>query len=273
LRDRLRLGGARLGVPIGVLLLAAVLVGVWAASRVFESDRAAGSGSAADTGGGAVTAPNIPGVAAEKARTLSGGAYRAQVWAPASARQRPHVSAPSVGKVPVRTPEGTDNIVLALEERPDETGQLWVRVRLAVRPNGRAGWVPRQSLGPYEVLRARLTIDLDRFRATLYKRGKRVFSARVGIGTSAAPTPRGEFYIRNKLTKYSNAFYGPIAFGTSAHSPTLTDWPAGGFVGIHGTNRPDLIPGRISHGCIRMANADILRLARLLEPGTPLRIT
>ena len=43
-------------------------------------------------------------------------------------------------------------------------------------------------------------------------------------------------------------------------------------MGIHGTNEPELIPGRISHGCIRLRNADILRLARLLPVGTPLEI-
>ncbi|CAA9524883.1 MAG: Protein erfK/srfK precursor, partial [uncultured Solirubrobacteraceae bacterium] len=46
----------------------------------------------------------------------------------------------------------------------------------------------------------------------------------------------------------------------------------GGFVGIHGTDRPDLIPGRVSHGCIRMRNPDILRLGRLMPVGTPVVI-
>ena len=52
----------------------------------------------------------------------------------------------------------------------------------------------------------------------------------------------------------------------------LTDWPAGGFVGIHGTDHPQLIPGHISHGCIRMRNHDILALAKLMPLGTPLTI-
>ena len=97
--------------------------------------------------------------------------------------------------------------------------------------------------------------------------------APVGVGTPDAPTPPGEFYVRNKLTRYRSPAYGPVAFGTSARSPTLTDWPAGGFVGIHGTDRPDLLPGRVSHGCIRMRNADILRLERLMPVGTPLTIS
>ena len=66
--------------------------------------------------------------------------------------------------------------------------------------------------------------------------------------------------------------YGPWAFGTSAYSDTLTDWPGGGVVGIHGTNQPQLIPGRPSHGCVRVPNPKIRRLAELMPIGTPIRI-
>ncbi len=93
---------------------------------------------------------------------------------------------------------------------------------------------------------------------------------------SASRTGRrrpGQFYIRDKLTNFNNPFYGPIAFGTSARSAVLTDWPGGGFVGVHGTNEPDLIPGYISHGCIRMKNDAIIKLAKLMTVGTPLTIT
>jgi len=43
-------------------------------------------------------------------------------------------------------------------------------------------------------------------------------------------------------------------------------------VGIHRTNQPELIPGRPSHGCIRIRNPAIIRLARLMPIGTPVRI-
>jgi len=38
---------------------------------------------------------------------------------------------------------------------------------------------------------------------------------------------------------------------------------------IHGTNRPELIGGFVSHGCIRMYNSDIRELYRLVDVGTP----
>ena len=46
----------------------------------------------------------------------------------------------------------------------------------------------------------------------------------------------------------------------------------GGVIGIHGTNQPNLIPGRPSHGCVRLRNASILKLSRLMPLGTPLLI-
>jgi lipoprotein-anchoring transpeptidase ErfK/SrfK len=67
------------------------------------------------------------------------------------------------------------------------------------------------------------------------------------------------------------SFYGPVAFGTSAYSP-VSDRPGGGVVGIHGTDRPELIPGRPSHGCVRLRNGDVKRLARLMPVGTPVRV-
>ena len=108
--------------------------------------------------------------------------------------------------------------------------------------------------------------------ATLKRSGKVVFKTRVGVGKSYWPTPRGEFYVRDKLTNFNNPFYGPLAFGISARSAVLTDWPGGGYVGIHGTNEPRIIPGRISHGCIRLRNPAILALGRLMPVGTPVSI-
>jgi L,D-transpeptidase catalytic domain len=197
------------------------------------------------------------------------------LWAPVArptrARLAPGRARGVVGRLEAWTPEGTKNIVLVLERAVKVSG-VWVRIRLPVLPNGTTGWVPRDALGGYVAVRTQLLVERDRFRATLMRDGRVVFRAPVGVGKPQWPTPVGTFYIRNKLTKYGSPFYGPVAFGTSARSAVLTDWPAGGFVGIHGTDRPDLLPGRVSHGCIRMRNADILRLAGLMPVGTPVII-
>lgn len=53
----------------------------------------------------------------------------------------------------------------------------------------------------------------------------------------------------------------------------LTTFQGGdAIIGIHGTNRPDLIGGDVSAGCIRVANDVITRLAKTLPLGTPVEI-
>jgi hypothetical protein len=197
-------------------------------------------------------------------------------WAPVLRvvvpRRAPSEAAATLAPLETETPEKTTNIVLALGHREDSRGRPWVRVRLPVLPNNTTGWVPRDALGGYVEVDTHLVVDLERFTATLFEHGTPVFRTSVGVGRPAWPTPRGHFYVRNKLSGFENPFYGPVAFGTSARSPVLTDWPAGGFVGIHGTNRPDLLPGRVSHGCIRLRNEDILALARVMPVGTPVTI-
>jgi lipoprotein-anchoring transpeptidase ErfK/SrfK len=196
----------------------------------------------------------------------------ATVLQPTVVRSEPRDDASAATTLETATPEGTANIVLILGRARDAEGHLWLRVRLPVLPNNTTGWVPRGALGGYVEVRTRLVVDLTQLTATLSRDGRPIFRAIVGVGRPEWPTPPGEFYIRNKLTEFRSPFYGPVAFGTSARSAVLTDWPAGGFVGIHGTDRPDLLPGRVSHGCIRMRNADILRLARLMPVGTPVTV-
>jgi lipoprotein-anchoring transpeptidase ErfK/SrfK len=197
-------------------------------------------------------------------------------WAPVRhavpARAGPAADAPVIATLDRHTPEGTTNLATTLARTTGADGRIWVKVRLAVLPNGTTGWVPRSALGGYATVTTRLVVDRERLTATLLRAGRRIFHVPIGVGSPASPTPAGEFYVRNRLTKFSSPFYGPVALGTSARSDQLTDWPGGGFIGIHGTDRPDLIPGRVSHGCIRMRNADIVRLAKLLPIGTPVTI-
>src|SRR5919204_3078 len=188
-----------------------------------------------------------------------------------AAREAPSPAAPVVAELATQTPDNTTNIVGVVRQRT-RGNLLWVEVRLPVLPNNQTGWVPRDSLGGYGFVHTHLIVDRERLTATLLDDGRRVFRAPVAVGRPGAPTPPGAFVVVDRLTRFSDPIYGPIAFGTSAKSPVFTDWPGGGVVGIHGTNEPELIPGRVSHGCIRLRNADILRLSRLMPVGTPITI-
>ena len=199
--------------------------------------------------------------------------FKLSRWAYANdlvrARKAPRVTARTISRLRYRTEDGLPEIYMVLSKRMVGSHE-WVKVRLPMRPNGRKGWVRREALGPFHVVRTSLRINRTTLRATLFRRGRRAWSSRIGVGRPGMETPKGHFYIRERLTGFG-ATYGPIAFGTSAYS-RLSDWPGGGVIGIHGTDEPGLIPGRPSHGCIRVPNGAVLRLARLMPLGTPVQV-
>jgi lipoprotein-anchoring transpeptidase ErfK/SrfK len=149
----------------------------------------------------------------------------------------------------------------------------WLEVYLPQRPNGSTGWIRRREVAvtgdPYL-----LRVDLRRHRLTLLRRGEVVDRTPIGVGRAVTPTPSGVYYITElfRLTDPGGP-YGPYGFGLSANSDVLHEFAgADGQIGIHGTNDPAGIGHDVSHGCIRLRNAEILRLARLLPLGTPVRI-
>jgi hypothetical protein len=200
------------------------------------------------------------------------GARWATVLRAVPVRSAPDLGAAVISSLGTHTPEGTSNVVVVMRSAEDEAGRLWIAVRIPALPRNVTGWVTRDALGAYTFVRTRLVVDLRRLTATLLRDGQPIFRADIGIGEPSSPTPTGEYYVRNRLVSLRRSFYGPLAFGTSARSNVLTDWPGGGFIGIHGTNQPELLPGRVSHGCIRMRNEDVLELGRLMPVGTPLTI-
>jgi len=190
----------------------------------------------------------------------------------AAIRSAPAAKARQITKTHAYTEDGYPEVYLVLRSRTNSSGREWYKIRIPMRPNGLKGWVRDSALGPIERVGTQLVLDRSSQHATLYRRGKRIWSEPVGIGAPSTPTPAGHFWIREKFrTGNPSGLYGPVAFGTSNYS-VLSDWPGGGVVGIHGTNEPSLIPGRPSHGCIRVKNDAVLRLWRLLPVGTPLEI-
>jgi hypothetical protein len=190
----------------------------------------------------------------------------------AKIRTAPRTSSAVVGRLRYLTEDGAAEVYLVLDGLVDGGGRKWLHIRVPKRPNGRTGWVLESSLGRLHTVRTQFVIDRRALRASLYRNGKRIWNAGVGIGKSDTPTPRGNFWIRERLRGLGDGTaYGPWAFGTSAYS-NLSDWPGGGVIGIHGTNQPGLIPGRPSHGCVRIRNDKIRLLARLMPVGTPVRI-
>jgi hypothetical protein len=185
-------------------------------------------------------------------------------------RSKPTAKSKAVAKLHWNTEDGYPEVYVVLRSKLDARDRPWLQIRIPGRPNGRTGWVREEYLSNLKTIQTHLTVDRGRLKATLRKNGRRIWTSRIGVGAPGTPTPGGRFWIRERLHG-DGAVYGPWAFGTSAYS-SLSDWPGGGVIGIHGTNQPGLIPGRPSHGCIRVPNGKISRLAKLMPVGSPVRI-
>jgi lipoprotein-anchoring transpeptidase ErfK/SrfK len=161
-------------------------------------------------------------------------------------------------------------ILLAVADQRDADGRLWLKVAIPGRPNGRYGWVTAELVQSAAVHK-KLVVDLSSRTLFLYDQGRVRYHTRVAIGTPHNPTPKGNFYVQARF-KPTHRILGAFAFETSAYSPTLTEWPGGGVVGIHGWNDTSVLGKAVSHGCIRVSNRAALYLKRQVLPGTPLTI-
>jgi lipoprotein-anchoring transpeptidase ErfK/SrfK len=147
---------------------------------------------------------------------------------------------------------------------------LWEHIAVPARPNGQTGWVKRRWLASPIVSHKLVVVNQPARTLTVYFHGKVIFNIPVGVGAVDTPTPDGRFWIAEGFSS-NDPFYGPWAFGTTDRA-TDTDFPDGSIVGIHGTNEPELIPGAVSHGCIRLKDEDIVKLKALVTIGTPVWI-
>ena len=168
-------------------------------------------------------------------------------------------------------PTATDGQLVLLVDKIRTDG--WLKVLLPIRPNGSTGWVRAREVAmkfnPY-----RIVVELDDHLLKVFKKKKLVLEEPVGIGKSTTPTPGGRYYV-TQLFRPGNPDgpYGPYAYALSGFSEVLTSFKGGeAIVGIHGTNRPDLVGEDVSSGCIRMQNDAIRRLAKILPLGTPVAI-
>jgi L,D-transpeptidase-like protein len=152
-------------------------------------------------------------------------------------------------------------------------GQGWEHVFLPIRPDGATGWVRDRDVSlawnPYS-----LQALLGRHELVLRKGGRVAARFPVAVGRSVLPTPTGRYYLVALLKQPDpSGPYGPYAFGTSAFSRVLYHFGGGpGQIGIHGTDEHGSIGQSVSHGCIRLRNRDIVRLAHELPLGTPVTI-
>jgi hypothetical protein len=148
----------------------------------------------------------------------------------------------------------------------------WYHVQLPRKPNGVTGYVKARSV-LVGIVRTRIVVDLSAKLLTFYRDGHRVLRVPIGIGSPSTPTPRGDFYVNQRVVAADpKGPFGPSALGISAFSEVLTDWTQGGPIAVHGTNNPGSIGRAVSTGCIHLRNDVMQRLFAATPAGTPVSI-
>ncbi len=95
----------------------------------------------------------------------------------------------------------------------------------------------------------------------------------VAVGKRTTPSPEGDFKVVNRLVNPTYYHKGQV-IPAGKENPVGTRWIGlnqKGY-GIHGTNAPRSIGKAASHGCIRMAKADLEVLFEILRPGDTVSI-
>ncbi|MGD1903414.1 MAG: L,D-transpeptidase [Geitlerinemataceae cyanobacterium] len=159
---------------------------------------------------------------------------------------------------------------------PDVAWQRWFRHRLAAQSVAQL----LHAQPPIEAWsdRAYLVVNLKLRRVYLFDRGLPVGSYRVGIGMADWETPTGSFEITQMLE--NPTWQHPISdlvISPGEANPLGDRWigfwgDENAAIGFHGTNRLDTVGAAVSHGCLRMSNADVRELYDWVEVGMPVRV-
>lgn len=141
---------------------------------------------------------------------------------------------------------------------------------------------------PMLILDNRVLVSLKDKIARVYDADDRLlasFPITAGSSVRGMRTPRGEWKVANVVV-YPNFRYDRSMLKTGRRSKNYVMLPPGpnnpvgvawmglnrSGIGLHGTNNPRTIGRAVSHGCMRLANWDAVRLMEYVQPETPVTI-
>jgi lipoprotein-anchoring transpeptidase ErfK/SrfK len=132
-----------------------------------------------------------------------------------------------------------------------------------------------------------IKIDKNKLKLYLYKGSDTVlkeYSVAIGRGVGKKKsrtdliTPVGVFKIWRVVQDATQLVYDPKWFGEpgepekGAYGAKLISFYNPWEIAIHGTNSPASIGRRVTHGCVRLRNKDIVELSKYVKPGMRLMI-
>ena len=258
------LTGLRTGVLVGLVL---AVLGGGTASAQTETTAAPASDSAATTDA-AATQPEADFRPTKRETYVARLITRVGLYPKAGGGKLRGTLAPWISDT------GNPVELLVLNSKVSSTGESWLKVRLPSRPNDATAWIRESNV----ILRKnpmRVEISLRRHELRVFRRGRVVLRLGVALGAAATPTPKGRFAIYQKIREVSWSPLGPWALHLTAHSNVLFEYAGGpGRVAIHGARGVLWAEAGTnpSHGCIRVPDPAIRKLAPLVSPGTPVDI-
>ncbi len=125
-----------------------------------------------------------------------------------------------------------------------------------------------KSQQPTAATKRVIVVSLEDHRLALIEDGKVVKLYSVAVGKPSTPSPVGTFTIARRVMNPTYSHDGRTV-APGPNNPVGSRWMGlsiPGF-GIHGTNEPRSIGKAASHGCIRMARADLEELFPLVAVG------
>jgi lipoprotein-anchoring transpeptidase ErfK/SrfK len=158
-------------------------------------------------------------------------------------------------------PEGANDIPDEPEQKPDPTSESEAAAKTSVKVD-----VKTNMLGVFE--------------------GDKIIAAYpVSVGSKQTATPIGEWKVRGvaklptfrwdeRMLKHGERSKNFYLLKPGPNNPVGVVWIALNKrgIGIHGTDEPDTIGQAVSHGCIRLANWDVVRLAGKVKAGVPVSV-
>lgn len=119
----------------------------------------------------------------------------------------------------------------------------------------------------------RIVVSIPDHKLALVEDGRVLRVYAVAVGAQVSPSPTGEFKVVSRLSN-PTYFHPGIVIPPGKNNPLGTRWiglDRRGY-GIHGTNQPQSIGKAASHGCIRMAKADLEQLFDEVQLGDVVEI-
>jgi lipoprotein-anchoring transpeptidase ErfK/SrfK len=128
-------------------------------------------------------------------------------------------------------------------------------------------------------------VDVKTNMLGVFEGDKIVAAYPVTVGSTQTATPLGEWKVRavvklptfrydERMLKHGERSKNFYLLKPGPNNPVGVVWIALNKrgIGIHGTDEPDTIGRGVSHGCIRLANWDIVRLAERVKAGVPVSV-